>query len=188
MLISALQAEEDLRRIEAEAAQAKLLEEEERRKAERKKREEERAQAAEAARLQQQREEEAMRRREERKAAKAAPVTSRVPDETWRRGPPAVSGVPSRSGTSSPRPAPDSSAAVPRTRPPLFAGKTGSEGGWRVRETARQAASAMAGTDTASSAANGEAEASKPSGEDDDGFQTVPKRQQVWRPKRGRGI
>ena len=131
-----------------------------------------------------------MRRLEERKAAaKAAPAAIRAPvGETWRRSAPTPA-TPTRSGNNSPRPTPESPSSVPRTRPPLFASQPESGGGWRAREAARASGSTTAVVDTTGNAANGELETSKLSGGDEDGFQTVPsKRQNVWRPKRGRGI
>ncbi|KAF8587340.1 hypothetical protein K439DRAFT_1407722 [Ramaria rubella] len=181
-----LQAEQERKRAEEEAlkaaAEAKLREEEERKEAERKKRAEERAEAAEAARLRQQREDEAMRRAEERKAAAKAPPPAAGRDETWiRRGPPTAPATPLRSGTISPRPPPESPSSGSRSRPPLFAAaKPAGSVGWREREAAKKAAGS--GANTPPTAANGD------NAGDEDGFQTVPKRANVWRPNRGRGI
>lgn len=130
-----------------------------------------------------------MRRSEERKAAaKAVPAAVRpAVGDTWRRGGAPTPATPARSGTSSPRPTPESPSLVQRTRPPLFASHPDSGGGWRAREAAKASGSTTAVADTTSNTANGEPEAPKPSGGDEDGFQTVPSKRQVWRPKRGRG-
>ncbi|KAF8527868.1 hypothetical protein BU17DRAFT_38847 [Hysterangium stoloniferum] len=209
----ALRAEEDRKRAEAEAAreeaEAKVREEEERREAIRKQRAEERAATAEAARLQQQREDEAMRRREERAAASKTPLTRAGPpiratpaEGVWRRTSQAAgTATPSRSGTDSSRPIPESPSGPQRTRPIVFSGKPG---GWKEREAAKEAAkkvtSAPDGAAPVATATTvvGNGEASSPSAStpvsgtgrasaaDDDGFQTVPKKA-VWRSSRGRG-
>ncbi|KIJ45509.1 hypothetical protein M422DRAFT_29646 [Sphaerobolus stellatus SS14] len=211
----ALRAEEERRLAEEEATRAaaekEAREEEEKRDAERKRRQAEREAAMEAARLQAQREEEAMRRREERRAAEKGGREASAPvgASAWRRGAtpavpvraaaPSVPAVPvrsaassiaARSGTISPR-AGESPATPSTGRPSLFGGKAATGGGWREREAAKKAAGASgtaspSGADGARSGEGTAPTAPAPTGEDD-GFQSVPKRN-VWRPTRGRGI
>ena len=167
------------------AAEQKKREEEERLAALRKQREEERQQALEAARRQQQREEEALRRQAERKAAQASQTQStrapppREEPTAWRR-----SGVPSsRSGVDTPPRVESPAPAAGKYRPGAL---SGSSGGWRAREAAKQQTS-TAGDATpvrsASPAPASPAPVRDEAPKDSDGFQTVEKKN-VWRSSR----
>ena len=153
--------------------------------AQRKQREEERQQALEAVRRQQQREKEALRRQAERKAAQAyqtrgtrAPPPREEPT-AWRR-----SGVPSsRSGVDTPPRVESPAPAAGKYRPGAL---SGSSGGWRAREAAKQQTS-TAGDATpvrsASPAPASPAPVRDEAPKDSDGFQTVEKKN-VWRSSR----
>ncbi|KAL0066270.1 eukaryotic translation initiation factor 3 subunit A [Marasmius tenuissimus] len=191
-------AEEERLRAEEEAAvaaeEAAKREAEEKASAVRKEREAERAAAAEQARLQQQREEEAEARRQararEREQATTAPSRpspfgrQAEGGSAWRRSTP-TSSVPS-----TPSRATNNAATPPRAESPTPAagkyrpGALGGGGGWRAREEAKKAAAGQGG----SSPATPETPAAPANGtkKDDDGFQVVPERGGVWRPRRGR--
>ncbi|KAF9265046.1 hypothetical protein L218DRAFT_1076037 [Marasmius fiardii PR-910] len=197
-------AEEQRRLAEAEAeaaeAEAAKREAEEKTAAQRKQREAERAAAAEQARLQQQREEEAEARRQARAAekqqqAQQAPSTrpsifgrSQEGGGAWRRSTSTTAasgpGNPSSrvADASTPPRAESPSPAAAKYRPGALGGGAGS-GGWRAREEARKAA---AQNPTPPPTSNTPPTATNGAKEDDDGFQTVPERGGVWRPRRGR--
>ncbi|KAJ7112946.1 hypothetical protein C8R44DRAFT_842082 [Mycena epipterygia] len=205
-----LRAEEEAAEAAAEAAKREA---EEKAIALRKAREAERAEAMEKARLQQQREEEAEARRQARAAEKSAPVRKPIVPAApsgiraspaaatngggeggvWRRVPP----TPTRAGTlgGTPPRAESPSPAVAKYVPgALRGGAPGGGGGWRERqEAARAAAGAPAPARVASPASPAPARVSSPAlpakeetSKDDDGFQTVPEKKGVWRPRRGR--
>ncbi|KAF8639053.1 hypothetical protein AX17_001749 [Amanita inopinata Kibby_2008] len=170
--------EEEAARAAEEAAQQA---EEEKVAAARKQRDAERAAVLEESRMRQQKEEEAEERRQQRASeravgqrkpvfASAAPATQNGTD-TWRRSAaPAPAGPPSR---------PESPAPGATTGPKYrVGGATG--GGWREKEGARQQA-ARAAQSTSSTPPRKE----EP-GKDDEGFQVVPEKKGVWRPRRGR--
>ncbi|KAJ7199603.1 translation initiation factor eIF3a [Mycena pura] len=199
-------AEEERKRAEAEAvaaaAETAKREAEEKAAAQRKARDAERAEALEKARLQQQREDEAEARRLARSADKVAPVRkplfpsavstgTRAPssvasatggDGVWRRsGATPVSSTPATptradtlSGTP-PRAESPSPAAVPKYVPGALRGST-----WQKKEKDKvaPAAAALAPVPAASPPVNSQ--------KDEDGFQTVPEKRGVWKPKRGR--
>ncbi|KAJ6602565.1 hypothetical protein DFH09DRAFT_899571 [Mycena vulgaris] len=207
-------AEEERLRAEEEekaaAAEAAKREAEEKALAVRKAREAERADAMEKARQQQQREEEAEARRQARAAEKTAvpvrkPIVVAAPSAAaarpapagdggvWRRPTPTAPSMPTtptRAGTlgGAPPRAESPSPAVGKYVPgALRGGAPGGGGGWRERqEAARMAAAAPPArvASPASPAATPPAKDDAP--KDDDGFQTVPEKKSVWRPRRGR--
>ncbi|KAF7971865.1 hypothetical protein HWV62_19817, partial [Athelia sp. TMB] len=167
---AALAAEEAAKR-EAEAKTAAV----------RREREEERAAAAEKARLQMQREEEAEKRREQRKAEERAaarapapivrPANGEAPAAAWRR--------PGAAAPASPSPRAESPA------PPKF--KVGGGGGWRERE-AQRTSGAVGATATPSPPIGSPAATPKVAKDElpkeEDGFQTVAPKKEVWKPRR----
>ncbi|KAJ7661710.1 hypothetical protein B0H17DRAFT_1337152 [Mycena rosella] len=206
-----LRAEEEEKVAAAEAAKREV---EEKALAVRKQREAERAEAMEKARLQQQREEEAEARARAAKNAPAArkPLVVAAPSATraspaaaaatgdggvWRRAPPSAPSVPTtptRAGGlgGAPARAESPSPAVGKYVPgALRGGAPGGGGGWRERQeaAARAAAAAPAPARVASPAPAppaSPAPAKDDAPKDDDGFQTVPEKKGVWRPRRGR--
>ncbi|KAJ7019631.1 translation initiation factor eIF3a [Mycena alexandri] len=206
-----VRAEEEAAEAAAEAvkreAEAKALEQ-------RKAREAERAEALEKARLQQQREDEAEARRQARFAEKSAPVRKPIVPAArtaapaapaaanggdggvWRRPgatpAPSVPATPTRAGTltGTPPRAESPSPAVQKYVPGALRGGAPG-GGWRERQQAAAAAAASGG---ASSPARVASPAPAPAAaapkeeppKDDEGFQTVPEKKGVWRPRRGR--
>ncbi|KAK7047556.1 eukaryotic translation initiation factor 3 subunit A [Paramarasmius palmivorus] len=188
------QAEENRIRAEQEAAaaaeEAAKREAEEKADAQRKQREAERAAAAEQARLQAQREEEAEARRlaraKEREQEKRPSVFGKPTEGgAWRRSTPtsSVPGTPTRAAGSASTPprAESPSPAVGKYRP----GALGGGGGWREREAAKAAATQSGATPSPQPAAT--PAPTNGTQQDDDGFQTVPEKKGVWRPRRGRG-
>jgi translation initiation factor 3 subunit A len=174
---------EEQRRAEEEAAanaaaEAKRREEAEKTAALRKQREEERAAAAESARRQQEREAAAEARIAARAAERAKGVSatgSRVTngEGAWRR-----SGAPSSNTLPSTRREPVHTP--PRAESPAPKFRPGATAGWRAREEAKAAAGRMSPSRTTSlSTPNSGKEEPK---KDDDGFQTVPKKE-VWKPR-----
>ncbi|KAF8146234.1 hypothetical protein K438DRAFT_1735013 [Mycena galopus ATCC 62051] len=199
-------AEEERVRAEEEAAAAAVeaakREAEEKVLAVRKAREAERAEAMEKARLQQQREEEAEARRIARLNEKAAPPMRKPivpnPPSGIRAAPVAEGGVWRRTGgagTPAPSapPTPTRAAAMgtpPRAESPSPAApakyvpgalRGGAPGGssWRDKYAT---SGGPAPPGRVASPAPAPADAPK----DDDGFQTVPEKKGVWRPRRGR--
>jgi translation initiation factor 3 subunit A len=179
-------AEEERQRAAEEAeraaAEAKKREEEAKAALMRKQREDERAAAAERARQQLLREEEAEARSRARAAERrppAAPVPSRPTNgpDIWRRptnvaAPP----TPARGMAAAP-----TRAESPVPSAPIKIKPAGGTPSWRSREDAKAAGIAPL---RPASPAPPKDEAKK----DDDGFQTVPGRGQVWRRGRGRGL
>ncbi|KAJ7479854.1 hypothetical protein FB451DRAFT_1556664 [Mycena latifolia] len=205
-------AEEERVRAEEEekvaAAEAVKREAEEKALALRKAREAERAEAMEKARLQQQREEEAEARRQARAAEKAAPARKPIvvappsaaraapaaaaatTEGVWRRAapsaPPSVPTTPTRAaglGGAPPRSESPSPAVGKYVPGALRGGAPG--GGWRERQEAARAAAAAPTTPTRV-ASPAPAPPKDEAPKDDDGFQTVPEKKGVWRPRRGR--
>ncbi|KAJ7487242.1 hypothetical protein B0H11DRAFT_1114748 [Mycena galericulata] len=198
------------------AAEATKREAEEKAIALRKAREAERAEAMEKARLQQRREEEAEARRQARAAEKDAPPVRKpiVPappsgvraspsaapangggEGVWRRPSatptPSVPATPTRAGALSGTPprSESPSPAVGKYVPGALRGAAGGGGGWRERQEAARLANA-GGAAPAPARVASPAPAPPPAKEeppkDDDGFQTVPEKKGVWRPRRGR--
>ncbi|KAF8632712.1 hypothetical protein AX15_001735 [Amanita polypyramis BW_CC] len=168
-------AEEEARRKEEEAKRK----EEDRLVTMRKEREAERLATLEKARQQQQREEEAERRRQERAAERAVAQRRPAPaataagqnGEVWRRGNVvAAAGPPSR--PESPAPV----APAPKYR--AGAGSGGGGGGWRSREEAKQQ------TATTRIAPPAPLPKKEEPSKDEDGFQVVPEKKGVWKPRR----
>ncbi|KAJ7726286.1 hypothetical protein DFH07DRAFT_906601 [Mycena maculata] len=198
-----LRAEEEAAAAEAEAAKREA---EEKAATLRKQREQERAEALEKARLQQQREDEAEARRIARAAEKNAPPVRKpiVPAPpsgraapaangggeggVWRRGTgtPSVPSTPTRAGTlnGTPPRAESPSPAVAKYVPGALRA-AGGGGGWRERQEAARLANA-APARVASPASPAPPPAKEEPPKDDDGFQTVPEKKGVWRPRRGR--
>ncbi|KAJ7725963.1 hypothetical protein B0H16DRAFT_1698201 [Mycena metata] len=188
-----IRAEEEAAEAAAEAAkheaEAKALEQ-------RKAREAERAEALEKARLQQQREDEAEARRQAR-FAESQPLSaspSSPPRAPPHPPPPmavtvVVPVTPTRAGTltGTPPRAESPSPAVQKYVPGALRGGAPG-GGWRERQAAA-AAAAAGGPPSPVRVASPAPAAAAPKEEppkDDDGFQTVPEKKGVWRPRRGR--
>ncbi|ESK91832.1 eukaryotic translation initiation factor 3 subunit [Moniliophthora roreri MCA 2997] len=180
----------------AAAAEAAKREAEEKAAAVRKEREAERAAAVEQARLQAQREEEAEARRQARArereqvstAEKRPSVFGRSTEGgAWRRSTPTSGpGTPTRAANpaSTPPRAESPSPAVGKYRPGALGG---GGGGWREREAAKTA-TAQAGTaPSPQPAAPATPAPANGAQQDDDGFQVVQEKKNVWRPRRGRG-
>lgn len=205
-----LRAEEEAKAAEI-AAKKKL--EEEQAEARRREREADREKAAEQAKLQARREEEAEARRLARAAEnkRAASTASSAPPlrangasaeagggGVWRRKATDSTPVnstpptPNRTSTFNQGPPPRSESPAPvagKYRPGAFAaggGGGGGGGGWRAREEAAKNSVSRSGAATPVRAASPAPPAPKDEGKaDDDGFQTVTKKEAVWRPRRG---
>ncbi|KAJ6589251.1 hypothetical protein B0H19DRAFT_1103395 [Mycena capillaripes] len=129
-------------------------------------------------------------------AASGPAANGGVPEGAWRRGggtpAPSVPVTPTRAGTLSGTPprAESPSPAVGKYVPgALRGGAPGGGGGWRERQAAAAAAGGPPGRigspAPASPAPASPALKDEPP-KDDDGFQTVPEKKGVWRPRRGR--
>lgn len=175
-------AEEEAAALAAEEAAKR--EAEEKTAAVRREREEERAAAAEKARLQMQREEDAEKRREQRKAEERAAARAPAPIARPANGEAAAPAAWRRPGPAAPAsPSPRAESPAP---PKFKAG--GGGGGWREREAQRAsgavgAAAAAPSPPIASPAATPKI-ARDELPKEEDGFQTVAPKKDVWKPKR----
>ncbi|KAF7361162.1 Eukaryotic translation initiation factor 3 subunit A [Mycena sanguinolenta] len=208
-------AEEERQRAEEEAAaaaaEAAKREAEEKAMAARKAREAERAAAMEQARLQAQREEEAEARRiaraNERSApvrkpvipnppssTRAAPAAAAATEGVWRRG----GGTPAPSAPSTPTRAATMTGTPPRAESPSPAAPSGryvpgalrggapAGGSWRDKFASSGGPAPPARISSPAPAAPAPSSAREEPQKDEDGFQTVPEKKGVWRPRRGR--
>lgn len=171
-----LRAAEEAATRAAEEAQKK--EEEDKAAAIRRQREEERAAALEEARKRMQREEEAAQRARERKTQQAAPPRA-PPAEPWRRS----TAAPSPRGDAATPPRAESPAPAAAASNKYRPGALAKEGGWRTRSAEKEA---EGGAARPASPAPRLSAKEPTSAKEEDGFQTVEKKQ-VWRPSRGRG-
>ncbi|KAJ7243892.1 hypothetical protein B0H12DRAFT_1203682 [Mycena haematopus] len=204
-------AEEERLRAEEEAAaaaaEAAKREAEEKALAVRKAREAERAEAMEKARLQNQREEEAEARRIARLNEKSAPPMRKpiVPNPpsgiraasgaaatpaegVWRRGggtpAPSTPVTPTRAAgaaSAGTPPRAESPSPAPRYVPGALRGGAPGGSSWRDKMAASGGAAPPARIGSPAPAS-----AKEDAPKDDDGFQTVPEKKAVWRPRRGR--